>query len=272
VKKIAIIGSTSHVAKNLIEYFNKEHQHIDLYSRSLNNLDILPNGYDCIINCILAKVTEPLYFETSEHFDNLILDYLQLNTDCLYINCSSGVVHEIRKCDVDNLREEHYAMVSKLNSEMKHAAHKNLNVIDLRFYSFFSRFTNLEAPYFMNEIIKSVINKETFITTKKNFSRDYINPLDLYNIIKYLIAVQKIRGHFEIGSTQPTSKDAIINYFIKDYNLKIKYVDKIDFKGYTASKINYFPKERTLPSLVKYSSLDTIKEESRVILAKFMEK
>ena len=74
--KIAILGSTSHIAKNLIDRFKQKDLY--LFSRSRKNLDSFIDGnYDVVINCIGVGTPNKLkdlgteIFRFTEYYDNL---------------------------------------------------------------------------------------------------------------------------------------------------------------------------------------------------------
>ena len=115
--KIAILGSTGHVGKNLTYYFGKEKNYeLFLFTRDdKNNTNIsveceLKNNfsiknynefveakYDVMINCVglsdPAKIesSQGKILETTEKFDTMTLNYLEKFPDCKLINFSSGM-------------------------------------------------------------------------------------------------------------------------------------------------------------------------------------
>lgn len=291
-KQICIFGATSHIAKNLIYYFTKE-KGIDLilftrqpekvrnfintyYQKESQNFNGTINitdtflaweEYDCIINCIgVGKSPKSLfdYFYITETYDNLILNYLEKFNNCKYINFSSGVV-ENQDFFVDAIEPKDYYAIAKLNQETKHRCLKNLEIIDLRLYSFFSRFADLEKDnYFINQIIKCIKDNTVFITNKENIVRDFIHPEDLYKKIKDCIDNKFPQNYAEtMGSSEIISKNEIIEFFKKEYNLKVEYEEE-KYSGFTGNKFDYTP--NIYENHSKYSSLETIKMELKYII------
>ena len=304
--KIAILGATGHIAKNLIYWFSKDkNKDIYLFSRDIsklksfiqknnitmnycvdyNNLfdiecyDLVEDlalskvKFDVIINCIgkgdpqeIEKMGSEIFFLTEE-WDNKILEYLKIHPKALYINFSSGVVHT--QFDIDNLSHQHFYEIAKINSEAKHRALPDLNIVDLRLYGFFSRFTDLNAKFFMSALMKSIKNKTPFTADRELMVRDYINPKDLCSLIDLCIERKTLNGAFDTYSLKPVEKQEILNYFKENYDLNLKLVDEFnspttvnksiyysETKG--AYQVGYFP---------KYTSMDTIKEESKYLLS-----
>ena len=157
--KIAILGSTGHVGKNLAYYFGNEYTHeLFLFSRnekklektvsqlglkknfSVRTYDEFNNSkYDVVINCVgisdpaKIKSSQGTILETTEKFDTMTLDYLERFPESKLINFSSGIVYggnfssPITKTilideNFDGGKKNgrsEYAL-SKINSEIKH--------------------------------------------------------------------------------------------------------------------------------------------------------
>jgi nucleoside-diphosphate-sugar epimerase len=290
IKKIAIFGANGHIAKNIIYYFLQQ-ENVELYlfttnkSKCQNFINSLKQNnynykikvyeqfnlykYDCIINCIgLGTFRKDFnftnYFKVIEYYDNLIISYLQKHSTCNYINMSSGAVH--KEIHINDFKVEDIYTITKLNSEYKHRTYGNLKIIDLRIYSFFSRFADIENDnYFINEIINCILKNKEFNTTTDNIIRDFIHPVDFMNIIKECIQMQN-NCFFEIGTKDNISKNEILNYFQQNYNLKINYTNEINYNTLSGSKLQYYPEIISNKFNIQYSSLDTIKSESDYLL------
>ena len=203
--KIAILGATSHIAKGLINGFSRSSQYeLYLFARSLNKLSVFlsdiqigkdiykndfnafsSNKYDVIINCVgigdpvKLKNNISAIFHLIETFDNMVLDYLEKHPETLYINFSSGAAYGVAfdmpvngaTCSnwhINNISEADYYGIAKFHSEAKHRALKKLNIVDLRIFSYFSRFINLESKFLLTEIISYIKEGKEFITDSNN--------------------------------------------------------------------------------------------------------
>ena len=190
-KSIAILGCTGHVGKNLIFNFKKEKKfNLFLFSRdgrkikkviadcnlqdgfNIKNYEQFNESkYDAIINCIglsdPAKIIEVnnSILEITEKYDSMILDYLKEHTLVNYVNFSSGAVYggnfisavnDSTKIKTPNHKISPYAL-SKIKAEIKHRKLKNFNIIDVRLFSFFSRFMDIKAKFLISEIVSSII-------------------------------------------------------------------------------------------------------------------
>ena len=126
-------------------------------------------SFDIIINCIgISNPSDIIKYGNkilvlSKKYDDIIIEYLQKHIFCQYLNFSSGIVHgnflqpphdELAFNSIPNdlLHNEYY--LSKIYLEKKHRSLPSLNIIDIRIFSFFSKFINLNTDFFISKIIK----------------------------------------------------------------------------------------------------------------------
>lgn len=245
--------------------------------------------YDSIINCVGVGTQSKLqgnyskYFTVTEEYDNLCIKYLfDVSSNSLYICFSSGAVYggefsepvnenTLNSIPVNNVAPEMYYSIAKLNSEAKHRVFSKLNIIDLRIFSYFSRFADLNDNYFINEIINSIIQGKPLITGGSNIIRDYIHPDDLFSAVLAGINFEKINGAFDITSKKPAEKKEILDFFSSKYNLECKIIPLLNFDSTTGNKNNYFSTYNNAVQIgykPKFTSIETIKQESKIILGR----
>ena len=303
-KNIAIFGSTGHIGKNLISFFIKNNDFkIFLFSRDIKKFESLKmifsdtmsfntyddfgkNEYDVVINCV--GISNPNAFEknsrsifdTAEFYDTMVLDYLKNFPTTLYINLSSGAVFggefdkpvddsSTYKFDVNEINKGEMYSISKMYLESKHRSLPDLNIVDLRIFGFFSRFIDVNAGFFMSELLQALKNKSEFITDKKDFVRDYVNPKDFYDLTKNCIANKKINDVFDVYSKEIISKFQILEECFNKFDLKFKLVEKIESISPTGVKKNYYSLSRKAEKInysPQFSSLETILNESSLFL------
>ncbi len=304
--RIAILGATSHIAKGLIYHFNKkENRELFLFARSIDRLlkflkdiecrknfhlkgfdDLNKVDYDVIINCVGIsgaidfKEKVPSYFKLTEQFDNLLLDYLSEHPDGLYINFSSGAAYgtdfsvpadesTYSRWDINHIREADYYGIAKLNSEAKHRALKDLNIVDLRVFGYFSRFIDLKSRFLLTEIISCIKAGKEFITGPDNIIRDYIHPDDIFALITRCIERKNVNDAFDVYSLKPVKKFEILDYFTSEHGLKYKITESMNFSAITGTKHNYYSINKKAIEIgyePKFTSIGTIIEESKVII------
>ena len=293
----------------IFRFLGKDEVHLDLYTRSssrmmdfLNSIkknssksylihqgysDFLTNSHDVVINCVgvgtqnKLKGNYSLYFTVTEKYDNMVIDYLlKKNPDALYISFSSGAVYgrdfsepatrnTINSLLVNDLKPTDYYAIARLNAETKHRALSHLNIVDLRLFSFFSRFIDLTDNYFMTELLNCVINKDTFHTNKQNMIRDFIHPQEIFILLKKCLEIPIINQAFDIRSRKPVDKWSIINYFQDQFGLKIKTDETDSCDSGTGSKENYYSNYKNTGEIgfrTISTSMETIQQETAIIL------
>ena len=240
--KVAILGSTSYIAKSLIPEFLFRDIELRLFCRCMDNFGSFGNEeYDIIINCIGAgspnriKMIGELLIRDDEKFDRMALEYLENYPQCKYVYLSSGIVN--------TNKESTYKLV-KINAEKRHRL-SNKNIVDIRIYSFFSRFIKYGYGFFMSELMRCLHTGDTFVW--RPIIRDYISPDDLCELILCTEGNRVI----DAASRKPVSSFEIVNYFKKIYCLNVKFED--------AEKDIYIP---TPSYSSRLTSMHTIEMES----------
>ena len=297
-KSIAILGCTGHVGKNLIYYFGREERfELVLFSRdkkkikkivsenhfknnfTLNNYEEFNESkFDVIINCIgisdPAKIEseEKMIMKLTEDFDQLILDYLKNNSDVKLINFSSGAVYgeEINSPINDttpfSLNAHSQYAIAKIKSETRHRNLAEFNIIDLRLFSFFSRFMDLNSRFLISEIISSIKQNKKLITNEFDFYRDYIHPKDLFSLLKKCINKNPINDVFDLYSKKPIGKFELLNSLKDNFGLQYEIRPNSGFSSPTGFKKNYYSESRKAKLLgyePQYSSIETIVNEMK---------
>lgn len=238
-------------------------------------------SYDLIINCAgignpnVLKNNVSAIFEITEHFDTLIINYLKNHTSATYLNLSSGAVYGSTNAgpfsatsksslQINELNQSEYYSIAKINSEAKHRALKDLNIVDIRIFSFFSSFVDIDAGFLLSDIVRSLKNKVPFETSNSDIARDFITPTDLVQAIKIILNTKKINDCFDIYSLAPTTKFEILKLFSEKFNLEVKVKDGAGLVSPTGSKNEYYPINKKFEALgyyPKHSSLSGIEAE-----------
>ncbi|MBN2831060.1 MAG: NAD-dependent epimerase/dehydratase family protein [Candidatus Omnitrophica bacterium] len=291
--KIAILGATSQIAKGLIFNFAQDNSvKLYLFARSPGKVrvfiranalppakvvspfrDFKKGRYDLVINCV--GIGSPLklkeqgkqIFSLTEDFDNLVLGYLKNNPWARYINFSSGAVYRLSA----DLKPQDYYGIAKLHQEAKHRALDKFHIVDLRVFSYFSRFAELDSGYFLTDLLKSIKEKRKFFVNPGNFIRDYINPDDLFNLIVCIIKAKPFNGALDAYSLSSVSKFKLLKYFSKNRSLRYVIKRKGQVVSPTGEKGLYYPKSKSASKLgyrPKFTSLQTVIKESKYLLSK----
>lgn len=306
---IAIMGATSHIAKGLINNFisaggvrlylfarNSSRVHTflgDIGACTGDDLIVCEGyggfaeySYDAVINCVgLGTATrEPhiytSFFMVTEEFDNLVISYLAKSPQTLYINLSSGAVYgrdfiepaqadTLNKIRVNGVTRDDFFLIAKLNSEAKHRAFEELNIVDIRVFSYFSRFADLTGKYFITELLYCLMHEKVFHTDATNIVRDYIHPDDLFSLMIKCLSLERVNTAFDAYSLRPIEKWEALDFFSSRYNLKYEVEKSARYHNVTGHKNVYYSLYRKAGDLdysPAFSSLDTLIGEAEHIL------
>lgn len=300
--EIAILGANSHIAKGLIDRFlqcgtynlhlyTTDSVKTGVFLESLGKSCEIHDGYssfqggDVIINCIGAGSAPKLkgaytnYFSLTETYDNLVIGHLKQNPDSLYISMSSGAVygrfltapaekHTLNPIQVNNISSADYYSITRLYSEAKHRAYCGLNIVDVRIFSYFSRYMNIEDGYFMTELIDCLLNGKVLKTDVGNMVRDYVHPQDLFSLILKCIDIAHVNAAFDAVSSAPVDKRTILEYF-SSCGLKYELVDSLGSVGATGHKNIYcssYNSAELIGYIPEFSSMQALQEEADCIV------
>lgn len=246
------------------------------------------NDHDVLINCVGVGTGAKLrgdftkWFTVTEEYDNLAVSYLlKGRKDALYISLSSGAVYgrclsapagkdTANVINVNHVGAEDYYGLARLNSEAKHRSFTGLNIVDLRIFSYFSRFIDLSDGYFITELINSALKGEKFRTTDENLVRDYVHPGDLFQLVRKLIAAGKTNAAFDVYSAKPVGKREILAYFKRKHGLIAERHKGFPGGSATGGKNLYyssFHNAQRLGYAPRFTSLQTVISESEAILS-----
>ncbi|SVD59250.1 uncharacterized protein METZ01_LOCUS412104, partial [marine metagenome] len=140
---------------------------------------------------------------------------------------------------------------------------------DLRLFSFFSRFINLDTKFLICEMVSSIMQNKKFLTDETDFYRDYIHPKDLFSYVKKCIYGNSLNGVFDVCSKKPIGKFELLNFLKEKYGLQYEINSRVKFSNPTGFKRNYYSESRKAESLgykPEYSSIDTILDELLFII------
>lgn len=307
-KAIAIVGATSLIAKDLIINFASDNAtRLILYGRNVDEIhrwltsqnlegrfvvaDYASYGaldHDVVINFVgvgdpaVALAMGASIFDITLNFDQMIIRELEKNTHRRYIFISSGAVygsnfakpvslesHSI--INVNSLKSHEFYTVAKLYAECTHRSLSHLAITDLRVFNYFSSATNLDARFFITDLMRAVIGKSVLEVSGGEMVRDYIHPQDFYQLICRVIHAPEKNTAIDCYSMEPISKAKILKNFSEKFGLRWLIVgdDRNTVPDISRLKENYFSKNRMASEFgykPSFSSLDALFECAEKIL------
>lgn len=256
---IAVMGGTSHIGRNLavrfaalpecrLTLFCRDRAPAEAFLRryapglAVETVegygDFARRPFDAIINCVGAGTPgspgfSPVnWFDTLQKFDDLALDYLE-NVDprAMLIDFSSGAVYGAgspgpfgkESCctlSVNAMETPDFYTVSRLYSEAKHRVRRELRIVDLRIFSFYSRFIPPDAGYFMSDVLAALLGDRVLTTSPQDMIRDYIAPDDLFELVRACLAQKTLNTAIDTRSAKAAGKFEILEEFKTRFGLR----------------------------------------------------
>ena len=280
--RIAILGATSQIAKDLVLSFStKKENELVLFGRNteivyqwLSSVGLtgryqvsdyakftVNEQFDAIINFVgsgnpaQTAAMGALILDVTLRYDEMVLNYLQHNQYCKYIFLSSGAVFgsnfdepvdENTKAliPINNLQPQNWYAVSKLYAECRHRASPHLHIVDVRIFNYFSHTQDMSARFFITDIVRAIEIGETLITSADNIVRDFIGPKDFYQLVSLILVAPPINNVFDCYTQAPVDKMTLLLNMKEKFGLAYEVSVMPVGVNATGLKINYFSKNR----------------------------
>ena len=276
--RIAILGATSQIARDLIQSFAADNEHqLILLARSPEKLTTWLNEFelndryevgkpdqlarlhniDAIINFVgsgnptrTLSMGAPI-FEVTYEFDSLALSYVLRYPSCKYIFLSSGAALgdifsepasdlSCAQFPLNNLEPQHWYGFAKAHAECRHRAYKEFAIVDLRIFAYCSHTQDIAARFFFTDIVRAIKHAEVLKVTSEQMIRDYITPPDFYSLIHCLLAHEPANLAIDCFSKNPVSKMDLLEALEKNYALKYEVMTDIKTINATGAKSKYY--------------------------------
>lgn len=256
--KIAILGSSSHLAKAFIEQLHRTESvifdELQLFSRNpqkvqdwiqqafgivkpcLDYNEFSTGNYDAIVNMVGISDSRTLHSMGSEIlsltrlYDQLAISYLEAYPQCKYIFISSGaaygdvfsapVLEQTRaQHPIHSINPKDWYGLSKYLCELEHRSLTHLNITDLRVFGFFSNWFDPNSSFFMSQIAQALFQRKNFQTDSVDFWRDFCGPEDLTSCLLKILQKPSLNTSFDLYSLTPIRKLEILSLFKNRYGL-----------------------------------------------------
>ena len=258
---------------------------IGLYSDFSNK-----DKYDVILNFVgigdPAKAIEmgSSILDITHIFDTMAIEYLNKNPSTMYFFLSSGAVygHENFSVNVNEFTEARFTInnlkpqdcysIAKLHAECRHRSLSDKSIVDIRVFNYINSSIDINSRFLIADALRSIKNKHDFKTSSKNIIRDYIGPDDFYNLIISLIMYGELNDSIDCFTKLPIDKFSMLDMLKKEFGLSYCIEDSEMGLNATGAKNNYYSENFRAEKYgykPLYTSSDTIKRESELILKKF---
>lgn len=276
--RIAIIGATSLIAKDLVQSFAANSKHaLVLFARrpevvtqwlidvGLVGRYMVTNfaafnteqHFDAIINFVgvgnpaQAAVMGASIFDVTLQYDELALSYIRRHPTCRYIFLSSGAAYgssfDKPVCadtkaimPINKLQPQDWYGVAKLHAECRHRSLVHLPIIDIRIFNYFSHTQNMSARFLITDIMRAICDKTVLKTTADYIVRDFIHPSDFSNLINAILAAPAANAVVDAYSKAPIDKPNLLAAMQKRFGLQYEIVQTNDSINATGGKPHYY--------------------------------
>ncbi|AMK75087.1 MULTISPECIES: NAD-dependent epimerase/dehydratase family protein [Methylomonas] len=245
--RIAILGATSQIAKDLIVSFSvNSANELYLFARRpadvrnwsvsiglsqyypVNEFSEFSKGeFDAVINFVgvgnpaQAVALGNAIFEITEYYDDMVLEYLKQHPSCRYLFLSSGAAYGIgfnepvtketpAMVNLNRLVPHEWYGVAKLYAECRHRARPELAIIDIRVFNYFSHTQDINARFLVTDILRAIRDKLELKVSSDYIVRDFLHPSDFYRLICVLLATPAMNTVVDCYSKAPIDKPNLL--------------------------------------------------------------
>jgi nucleoside-diphosphate-sugar epimerase len=277
--RIAIMGATSQIAKDLILLFAEQSQHeLVLYARrplavkqwlTLTNLAhryeaadfaafTTDEHFEAILNFVgvgnpaQAAAMGASIFDVTLKYDELALGYVRQHPTCRYIFLSSGAAYGSSfetpadantkaVIDINNLQAHDWYGVAKLHAECRHRSLPHLPIIDIRVFNYFSHTHDMEARFLITDILRAIRDKTVLQTSADYIVRDYLHPSDFYQMVCVMLAAPLATNTVvDCYSKAPIDKVTLLVNMQEIFGLRYEIKKNTSKINATTSKKKYY--------------------------------
>lgn len=304
--RIAILGATSQIARDLIVSFSGEaDKHLHLFARRPDEVakwlvstglsgryptdgfgEFAQQEFDAVINFVgvgnpaQAVAMGNTIFDVTLRFDEMVLEYLQTHPACRYLFLSSGAAYgsgftEPAKRDtpsivpINKLAPHEWYGVAKLHAECRHRAHPELSIIDIRVFNYFSRTQDMAARFLITDMLRAIRDKTVLKTSPDYIVRDFLHPSDFHNLVSALLASPATNAVVDCFSKAPIDKPSLLATMQERFGLRYEVSEANAGVNATGGKPHYYSLNKRAEDFgyqPRMTSLEGILLEAGVVL------
>jgi nucleoside-diphosphate-sugar epimerase len=236
-------------------------------------------AFDVVVNFVGAgdprlvnEMGEDILAVTAE-WDRRALQVLRQRPSTGYIFASSGVAtgedFTLPREPGAPLKapppDDYYAR-AKAEAEARHREHRDLSIVDLRLYSFYSAEMGARLGYLVCAMLQALLAGSVLTTDAHDIARDYLHPDDFVSAIIAAVRSTPLNGAYDLASVAPVHKFELLRRFGEKFDLQWQV------RSSTAkpNKLNYYSRDRALSGygfVAKRSALEAVMDQATAFLA-----
>jgi len=306
MSRIAILGATSQIAKDLIISFIKnDDKQLHLFARRPNEVnnwlksighsvrylvddfpEFAKHDFNAVINFVgvgnpaQAAAMGNSIFDITLRFDEMVLEYLKSHPNCRYLFLSSGAAYGSNFNEpanrstpavvpINNLSPQDWYGVAKLHAECSHRSYPELSIIDIRVFNYFSHTQDISARFLITDILRAIRDKAVLKTSPDYIVRDFLHPSDFYKLINALLSAPSANAAVDCYSRAPIDKPNLLAAMQEKFGLQYEITESSASVNATGNKPHYYSLSRRTADFGYQpclTSLEGILQESEKIL------
>jgi len=275
---IAVLGATSQIARDFITTAdNKAEYDFSLYARrpsavkewvaqnqllhikQVGDYDSFKSNssFNAVINFVgvgdpaAAQNMGSSILDTTHEFDTLALNYLQNRPETRYIFLSSGAAYGSdfdqavteetpAQFNINMLKAQDWYGIAKFYAECRHRALKNLPIIDIRVFSYFSRTQDISARFLMSDVVRAIRDKSVLETSSNDIVRAFFHPSDFFSLVRSVLEVPFFNEAVDCYTRAPISKSELLAAMQSHFGLRYQTLKAPVGVNSTGTKLNYY--------------------------------
>lgn len=294
--RIALLGATSQIAKDLIlSFLGREEHELTLYGRrpeaifawlaprrgarhyrvaDLATFDAT-HPFDAIINFV--GISNPAaaidmgagILNVTSRVDNMAMAYLEHHPQCRYIFLSSGAAYcskfdtpaDLDTCcsiAINRLEDQDWYGLAKMHAECRHRARTKLSIVDLRVFSYFSRTQDISARFLLTDALRAIQNGTTLQTSAAQSFRDYLHPSDFHALVECVLAHPPSNAALDCYTLGEVGKWTLLDTLQRQFSLRYEIAGPEAALNATGAKPHYYSKNRQAASYKYVPSMSSL--------------
>ena len=284
--RIAILGATSQIAKDLILSLAAHSAHpLVLYARRpqavtqwLNQANltkayvvadfaafIADEHFDAILNFVgvgnpaQAAAMGSSIFDVTLKYDEMALRYVRAHPQCRYLFLSSGAAYGSNfetpadadtkaTIDINHLQPQDWYGVAKLHAECRHRSLAPLPIVDIRVFNYFSHTQDMEARFLITDIVRAIRDKTVLKISADHMARDYIGPDDFYQLVNAILTSPAANVAVDCYSKAPIAKATLLAAMQEKFGFQYELVKSDSGVNATGAKPYYYSVDKRAES------------------------
>ena len=301
--QIAILGASSEIAKDLIRSFSgNPHFQLTLFARReqavtewlssiglskqfmVKSFDAFDHNqhFDVLLNFVgvgnpaKAVAMGASILDATLQYDTMVLQYLQQHPSARYIFLSSGAAYGSSFNEpvnqntsaiipINHLQPQDWYGVSKLHAECRHRALPQLAIVDIRVFNYFSHTQDMSARFLITDIVRAIRDKTVLITSEGYIKRDFLNPVDFYQLVTKIIAANPANAAVDCFTLGPLDKQGLLLAMQEQFGLKFEISNSASLVNATGGKPFYYSMNRRAEEFGYHPTLTSLEGVSKEV-------